>query len=158
MAGCFFPMNSSVNVEEVALPVTYALEVENAGHYCPADVDGVEIFMLDQEDGVYYQLKLDGIDVGAPVLGVLGGRLSFGNFLTEGTYSVEARYDIIGCPVQMLNSVDVIEDALPVVYNMTSDGDFCTGSSTFVHIDGSESTVQYRWVNSDDNSFSDWFV
>jgi len=49
------------------------------------------------EEGVGYQIKFNGKNLGAPVLAT-GQDLSFGVFRDEGTYTVDGITTLGGCP------------------------------------------------------------
>ncbi|WP_430814850.1 gliding motility-associated C-terminal domain-containing protein [Carboxylicivirga sp. RSCT41] len=154
--GCQYPMNGAVTVLEVALPTSYDLEATNNGRFCPGGV--VTITISGQQNGVDYELFQDNVSVSS-VTGTLDddtAPLSFGDFGIAGTYRVEARTTGVVCSSSMNNELILVEDALPVVFNVTSDGDYCTGGTTFLHLDGSESDVQYRWEREGDLVTGPW--
>ncbi|MCT4586782.1 MAG: gliding motility-associated C-terminal domain-containing protein, partial [Carboxylicivirga sp.] len=148
--GCQYPMNGVVNVVEVALPKSYDLIATNNGHFCPGDI--VSITISGQQNGIDYELFHNDVSV-AVVTGTIDddtAPLNLGDYGIAGTYRVEARTSGVVCSAPMNNELALIEDALPTVFNVTSDGDYCTGGTTFLHIDGSESDVQYRWEREGD--------
>lgn len=154
--GCKFPMNGVVSVVEVALPKSYDLEAANNGHFCPSDV--ITITISGQQNGVDYELFHNDVSV-VIVTGTLDddtAPLSFGDYGVAGTYRVEARTTGVVCSAPMNNELILVEDALPTVFNVTSDGDYCTGGTTFLHLDGSESDVQYRWEREGDLVTGPW--
>ena len=145
--GCFYPMNGSVNVLSIPLPKSFALNVENDGHFCEGDAEGVEIYLSGQQKDIIYRLYKDNVLVKSDT-----GRidaddviLSFGKHNEAGLYSVIAVTQGKGCEQAMDNDVMLIADPLPNIYDVTSDGDFCSGSVTYLHLSGSEPDVQYRW-------------
>ncbi len=156
--GCRYPMNGSVDVIEVALPASFDLMASNNGHYCIDDAVGVNITIEGQENGINYQLYRDGVLV-TTVTGTVddaNAPLSFGNYNVAGRYSVMAVTPVVGCMSAMNNEIDLIADPLPVVYDISSDGDYCTGSVTYLHLNGSEADVLYRWEREGDVATGAW--
>ncbi|MBS2213785.1 gliding motility-associated C-terminal domain-containing protein [Carboxylicivirga mesophila] len=154
--GCKFSMNGAVNVIEVALPKSYDLEATNNAHFCSGDM--VTITISGQQNGVDYELFHNDISVGI-VTGTIDddtAPLTLGDYGVAGTYRVEARTIGVVCSAPMNNELILIEDNLPTVYNVTTDGDYCTGGTTFLHLDGSESDVQYRWEREGDSVTGPW--
>ncbi len=156
--GCRYPMTGAVNVTKVALPASFDLEASNGGHFCVDDPTGVNITISGQETGVEYQLYRDGTFI-TSVTGTIddaNAPLSFGNYNVVGQYSVTAVVPTVGCSSPMNNEIVLIADPLPVVYDVTSDGDYCTGSVTYLHLNGSEADVQYRWERESDGAVGTW--
>ncbi|NPA36128.1 MAG: T9SS type B sorting domain-containing protein [Chlorobi bacterium] len=156
--GCTYPMNGSVNVISIPLPDAFDLNVENDGHFCEGDTIGVEISISGQQADILYNLYRDNVlvktDTGKIDDTTLA--LSFGKFTTAGLYSVTAVSQGIGCEQEMYNEVMLYEDPLPTVYDVTSDGDYCAGSTTYLHLNGSEPDVQYRWERENDATVGPW--
>ncbi|MBI9062186.1 MAG: gliding motility-associated C-terminal domain-containing protein [Marinilabiliaceae bacterium] len=159
-SGCEFPMNGSVDVQTIALPVTHNLEATNGGHYCFGDGTGLQLWLAGQELGVEYQLYLGGVAQGTPITGTvtdIATPLFFpGTFLTTGTYSVTATIPGVGCQSPMNNTLDIVVDPLPFAFDVTSDGDYCTGSVTYLRLNGSEADVEYRWEREGDAATGSW--
>ncbi len=159
-SGCEFPMNGSVDVQTIALPVTHNLEATNGGHYCFGDGTGLQLWLAGQELGVEYQLYLGGVAQGGPITGTVTDNatpLFFpGTFLTTGTYSVTAAKPGVGCQSPMNNTLDIVVDPLPFAFDVTSDGDYCTGSVTYLRLNGSEADVEYRWEREGDATTGPW--
>nr|WP_319398089.1 gliding motility-associated C-terminal domain-containing protein [uncultured Carboxylicivirga sp.] len=157
--GCVFPMNNTVVIVEDALPVIYNVMAENDGHYCVDNPNGVEIYLDDQEDGVEYQLYRDNSPVGSPITGVTGsGILSFGSYTEEGVYTVSASNQATSCSEWMNGQVTVISDPLPTGFVVSTDGDYCTGGTTFIYLSGSETGVEYRWEREGDLATGAWIT
>ncbi|MCU4155771.1 gliding motility-associated C-terminal domain-containing protein [Carboxylicivirga sp. A043] len=148
-SGCTYYMSGTVTVERVSLPAAFNLLAEDNGHYCANDGDGVELTLDVSEPTISYQLLLDGNPVGTPIT---GGTLTFGNHLAEGVYTVEASTGSPSLCVVTSNAIDVTKDVLPTKYPIVSDGDFCQGETTFLHIDNSDTDVEYFWYNNDDGT------
>jgi gliding motility-associated-like protein len=160
-SGCRYPMTGSVDVLQVALPLSHDLLASNNGHFCAGDPVGVNITISGQQLGIEYQLYLEGNPVGAAVIGTvddMGAPLSFGTHNTAGHYSVIATVPVVGCQSAMNNELDLFEDALPDVFDVTTDGDYCTGSTTFLHLSGSEPNVEYRWEREGDALTGAWLL
>jgi gliding motility-associated-like protein len=142
-SGCTYYMNEVVTVEKVPLPAAFNLIAEDNGHYCPDDVDGVEIYLDAFEAGIDYQLYLDGNPVGAPINGIA----SFGNHLAEGEYTVIASTSSPSlCTVASTNSVNVVKDNVPVTITLQGDTEFCQGDVGNLFIVNPEGDVDYELV------------
>ncbi len=156
--GCRYPMNGTVDVVEVPLPAPFDLQATQDGHFCIDDVVGVNITIAGQETDIDYQLYRDAVLV-TTVTGTIDdplAPLSFGDYNVAGRYSVMAVTPDVGCLSAMNNEIDLIADPLPVVYDVTSDGDYCTGSVTYLHLNGSEADVLYRWERENDAATGEW--
>jgi len=145
--GCNYPMNGSVNVVSIPLPLAFDLNVENGGHFCEGDVVGVEISISGQQKDILYKLYRDNVFVTTDTGKVDDANmvLSFGSYHETGQYSVVAETQGKGCSEVMNNEIMLYEDPLPNIYDVTTDGDYCTGSVTYLHLNGSEPDVRYRW-------------
>ncbi len=153
--GCQLLMDGYADVTAVPTPTQFNVVADNDGHYCEGE-SGVAISIDSQEEGVEYNLYLDGTTLIETLTGsdALGTPLFFsGLHTTEGIYSVQASVPQVGCSSTMNNTIEVQIDALPTVFDLTSDGDYCSGSTTYIHLPGSESNVDYRWHNLDDGSY-----
>ena len=82
--GCAVTTSTVELAVQIVAPIAYA--VTGGGIYCQGST-GVAIGLENSELGVVYQLKRDGNNVGDVVNGT-GSSLSFGNFTTEGGYTV----------------------------------------------------------------------
>ncbi|HPO61758.1 MAG TPA: choice-of-anchor Q domain-containing protein [Candidatus Kapabacteria bacterium] len=104
---CENTMTGSVQVTINQLPLLFA--VTGGGSYCTGGT-GVVVGLEDSENGINYQLKLNGTNSGTPVAGT-GSAISFGLQTGEGTYTVEA---IIGtCTRTMTGSASISINPLP---------------------------------------------
>ena len=154
-SGCQFPMTGTANVSLISKPTAFNVVAENNGHYCEGD-PGVSISVDNQQEGVEYSLYFNGTTLIETVVGTdaLSTPLVFSGLQnTEGVYSVQARVPDVDCVTEMNNSVEIQVDALPTVFDLTSDGDYCSGSSTNINMPGSESNVNYALHNLDDDSY-----
>ncbi len=156
--GCNYPMNGSVNVVEISLPQAFDMNVENGGHFCEDDAVGVEITLAGQQRDVLYNLYRDGTLVATDTGKVDDATmiLSFGKYHEAGQYSVTATTQVNGCEQAMNNEVRLIADPLPVVYDVTTDGDYCAGDVTHLYLSGSEPDVEYRWERIEDGAIGTW--
>ncbi|MCW3787037.1 gliding motility-associated C-terminal domain-containing protein [Plebeiibacterium sediminum] len=154
-SGCQFPMTGYADVSVISNPTAYNVVADNNGHYCAGDA-GVSISIDNQEQGVDYSLYLNSTTLIETITGTdaVGTPLVFtGLQNTAGVYSVQARVPDVDCTTDMVNTVEVQVDALPTVFDLTSDGDYCSGSSTYINMSGSESNVNYSLHNLDDDSY-----
>lgn len=91
-----------------------------------------------------YQLYRDGIPVGSVVSGT-GLAISFGNQTTAGNYTVVATNSVTSCTSNMNGSVAVTIDPLPLAFNLTGGGGYCSGGAGVpVGLSGSEAGVNYQ--------------
>ncbi|MDX2134140.1 MAG: PKD-like domain-containing protein, partial [Saprospiraceae bacterium] len=86
VTNCTATMSGQAVVTANATPV--AFDVTGGGAYCTPGA-GLPVGLDGSETGVSYQLRLGGVDLGAPVAGT-GAALDFGNQATSGTYTVVA--------------------------------------------------------------------
>jgi len=114
---------SSVSINVNPLAAVY--DVTGGGSYCSGD-SGVEVTLSDSENGVSYQLYMDGTPVGAAVSGT-GSSISFGDQTAAGSYTVKATVVITGCENDMTASVDVNILPLPDIFEMTGGGSYPQG-------------------------------
>ena len=157
-SGCRYPMNGSVDVVKIPLPEKFDLVAENGGHFCIDDPVGVKVMLTGQQKDVVYDLYRNNVLVTTQT-GVVdddSAPLSFGSYNVEGLYTVLATEPGIGCNSSMNSNVSLVADSLPKVYNVSSDGDYCFGSTTYLHLDGSEPDVQYRWEREGDTQTGEW--
>lgn len=96
-------------VNAAPLPFT----VTGGGSYCNGS-GGVPVGLSGSSGSIYYQLQLNGVNVGSYLAGT-GNPLNFGNKTTPGTYTVFASNSITGCTRQMPGSVVVDVFPVPVV-------------------------------------------
>ena len=122
---CTNPMNANAVVIVNPLPVSYT--VGGGGSYCAGGA-GLAVVLSSSQTGVTYQLYNSGTAVGTPMAGT-GSSINFGNQTAAGTYTVLATRTATGCVNAMYSGAVVIVNPLPVVYNVTGGGTFCTGTS-----------------------------
>jgi hypothetical protein len=134
VTGCTSNMSGSAVITVNPLPTIYT--VSGTGNSC-AGGSGVALTLSGSQAGTSYQLyNSSGIATGGAVLGTGIGTLSLGSITTAGTYTVVAT-SIAGCSSNMTGSATVTINPLPIVYNVTSSGGYCTGGTGIpVHLDG----------------------
>jgi hypothetical protein len=91
------------------LPANYTV-TSNLPSYCEGGV-GVTINQSGSQAGVNYQLMLNGLPSGAPVLG--SGILNWSNQAAAGTYTVVATDNTTSCTSTMTGAAVVTENPLP---------------------------------------------
>ncbi len=120
--------------------------VAGGGSYCIGGA-GLHITLNSSSTGINYQLFRGTTSVGLPITGS-GSPLDFGLQTTAGTYTVAAVNILTGCTRTMFNSIAISVDSLPLVYDVTGGGSYCSGG-TGVHImtSGSQTGVNYQLYN-----------
>jgi len=94
--------------------------------------------------GINYQLKLGGANTGSPLAGT-GSALSFGSKVVAGTYTVIASNGVTGCTVPMSGNVVITLTPLPISFNVTGGGFYCSGGfGVSVGLSGSQIGVSYQ--------------
>ncbi|HEY6913249.1 MAG TPA: Ig-like domain-containing protein, partial [Paludibacter sp.] len=138
---CSQAMNGSATITVNAIPTIY--NVTGGGSYCSGG-SGVAIGLSGSETGVSYQLYSGASPVGSPISGT-GSAISFGNQTVAG-----ANYNVIAtnaasCTQAMNGSVSVTVNALPIIYNVTGGGSYCSGGSgVAIGLSGSQTGVSYQ--------------
>ncbi|MEO6759229.1 MAG: PKD-like domain-containing protein, partial [Saprospiraceae bacterium] len=97
------PITATVLVNPTPLST---FTVTGGGLVCTTDNIGVPVGLSGSQTNTTYQLKVNGVNTGAPVAGT-GGAISFGPQLTPGTYTVMATSTQGGCMATMTGSVTV---------------------------------------------------
>ncbi len=139
--GCVSAMNDSATVTVLALPTQHT--VTGGGSYCTGGI-GLHVGIDNADLGIKYQLVNGALSVGTPVDGV-GAPIDFGQFTAPGYYKVIATDTLTGCNATMTDSAIVIENPLPVVYNVTGGGAYCAGDAgVHVGLDGSATGIAYQ--------------
>ena len=127
--GCHSDMAGMATVSINRLPDTYAVTVDNTGHYC-SGASGPHISLAYSALGVGYQLMRGTTPVGAPISG-LSSQLDMGEQRVSGNYFIIAENAVTHCIDTMQNSVTVTRDSLPVRYTVgvTNGGSYCAGGT-----------------------------
>ena len=141
IASCTVTMSGSAHVTVAQSPNVFT--VTGGGLFCVGGV-GVVVGLSGSQPGVSYQLKKDGVNVGAAVVGT-GSTLDFGLQTSLGTYTVEAsktttsgaRINVemgvipsVTCTATMSGSATVAHD-LPTA-TITGAATVCKGASPVV--------------------------
>ena len=138
---CSANMTGSVNITVNPLPT--AFNVTGGGEYCAGGA-GLAVGLSGSQNGVSYQLHLNGNPVGAPVNGT-GAALSFGLQTAAGTYTVIGTNTSTLCDGPMTGSVSITINPLPLVFNLTGGGEYCEGDlGVVVGLSGSETGISYQ--------------
>ncbi|MBI3257942.1 MAG: PKD domain-containing protein [Ignavibacteriae bacterium] len=133
--------DNGTNLTINPLPTQYS--ITGSSSYC-AEGNGVVIGVSNSEIGVKYQLKRDGANVGSELSGNFLP-LSFGSQKTVGTYTVFATFTATGCTQRMSDSINLVVNPLPLQYNVTGGGSYCTGGSgNLVGLSNSQPGVAYQ--------------
>ncbi len=139
LTGCTNTMNNSATITVNPLPTVYTMN--GGGHYCSGGA-GVHIGLGGSDAGTTYKLYR-GTSLVSSVPST-GGALDFGLFTMPGVYSVVGT-DGLGCTNNMAGTVNVTIDPLPVVYNVTGTGGYCTGGAGLhVGLDFSSIGISYQ--------------
>ena len=142
--GCSNTMTGVANVLVMGQPAIKV--ITGGGNYCPG-TSGVHIGLNGSETGVVYQLYNGITTSGSPVAGT-GLPLDFGLRTAAGTYSIGAINSSTGCSIGMAGTATVGVSSLPVVYNVTGGGAYCTGGSGInVYLSGSDAGINYKLYN-----------
>lgn len=148
--GCKRFLTAEVDVRMIPLPkefnITGGSKVYNEvgdGTYCEGEL-GVAIGLSGSEFGVEYQIKLNGKNLGVPVLAT-GQDISFGFFTQEGTYTVEGITELAGCPRRMIGSITVRKIPTPTKFSIISQNTFCEGEDGVeINLSSSQPGVIYQ--------------
>jgi YVTN family beta-propeller protein len=139
---CSSTMNGSVTITSAATPSLF--NVTGGGSYC-AGGTGVTVGLGGSQNGMSYQLNLNGSPAGSPVNGN-GSTISFGNQTGAGTYTVTATNTGL-CAITMNGNVVVTINPLPTV-NAVSSQTICANTVTApVNFSGSVGGTTYNWAN-----------
>ncbi|MBK9247233.1 MAG: PKD domain-containing protein [Ignavibacteria bacterium] len=121
--GCSRQMTDSIQLVINPLPTKFT--VTGGGSYCNNGT-GVSVGLSNSQDGVSYQLRIDGVTNGSPINGT-GSAISFGNQTSVAGYTVSARNIATGCTQLMTGEVKVTINPLPTKYDVLGGGNFCEG-------------------------------
>lgn len=141
---CTNAMTGSVTVSVNPLPAVQS--VTGGGSYCAGGA-GVTVGLASSETGMLYQLYKNGTALSSYVGGT-GGAISFGAQHDNGEYTVMAINIATTCTRLMSGSATVNTNHLPVVYNVTGGGAYCSGGSgVTINLSGSSSGISYQLYN-----------
>ncbi len=141
ITSCAVNMSGSARVATLALPIAYT--VTGGGSFC-AGAPGARIGLDATTNGISYQLKLAGTDVGAPIIGA-GRSIDFGLQTAAGVYTVAAINPSTTCANNMVSSATIVVNAAPAVDTVSGTGSYCAGGvGVPVNLGGSVSGVRYQ--------------
>ncbi len=142
--GCTSTMTGVATVVVNSLPSAFS--VTGGGDFCPGG-SGVTVGLYGSVNGIRYQLYRGTTTVGAPVWGN-GLPVDFGLQTTSGVYTVVATDTATGCTKNMMGSATVGNYPLPVVYNVTGGGAYCSGGTGVnIGLSGSNSGITYHLIS-----------
>ena len=134
-AHCPGPVGSYTGVAVVsvnALPQIFIVTATNNGNYCQGS-SGVHLGLGDSENGMIYQLMLNGNPDGAPVNGT-GNAIDFGQRTGTGQYTVRGTNPMGNCEAMMTGVINVVMNPTPVIDFGTTTA--CKGDSTYFTVTG----------------------
>lgn len=130
--------NTSMASAVTLLPRPQVFNLLTTGVVC----EGTEVVLDNSQSGVSYELILNNaIVVGSAVAGT-GAAISFGPQYTPGTYSVLAHNLTSLCSEYMNGTVELVP--LPVVFNITPNGNHCPGQE--LGLSGSQPGILYQLI------------
>lgn len=142
--GCSATMTGSAAIN--ALPVsTYTLS--GGAALCPS-ASSVTLTLSNSEIGVNYQLKLTPPGgsigpVGTAVAGT-GSPITWPSQSAPGAYTVTATNPTTNCTATF-GSTSITSNPVPAVYNITGNGDVCTGATTAtITLSNSQTLTNYQ--------------
>ncbi len=150
--GCIYPMTGSVNVRKVTMPVKFILTATDDGYYCENSVDGVELTLSSQENGIEYYVVQGGAtltssevdNIPLPVIGGLSGdAISLGRYVTEESYFVNAVVPGVGCTTPTDEVIDINIVRNPNAVTLLGNTEFCDGGSEVLYINNPQTDVDY---------------
>ncbi len=128
--------------------------VTGGGSFCTASNEAV-VGLSGSQQGVAYQLLLDGNPTGAPVAGT-GAAISFGPQSQSGTYTAVATEDGTACSAAMNGSaVMVIDPAVAPAINAGSNTVPCGGTEPLQLNESGGEAVSWLWSGPDNFQSTD---
>jgi len=144
--GCNRLMTGSATVVVNTLPGPH--NVTGGGSYC-ASGTGVSIGLNGSDPGVNYQLYEGATAIGSPIPGT-GIALTFGTYTATGIYTIVGSNTTNSCVNNMPGSATIGTYPLPVVYNATGGGNYCSGGAGVnITLNNSNSGITYQLYNTD---------
>ena len=129
-------------------PTPTIYNVSGGGTLCSGE-PGVSINLSDSENGVTYELYLNGVATGTTISGT-GSAISFNNLTTAGTYTVAGVIDATSCGDLMSGSADIIvSGTAPTVTVAPVSDSICSGQSVNLTatVSTTPSTVPVSFTN-----------
>jgi len=143
--GCQATMSGTTTISVNPLPALH--NVTGGGSFCVGGT-GVHIGVDATNSGINYQLYNGATAVGAPIPGNTGFPIDFGLQTGLGIYTVKATNTTTGCTVNMTGTATIGTYPLPIVFNVTGGGNYCSGGSGVnVGLSGSTVGVTYQLWN-----------
>jgi hypothetical protein len=145
--GCTAAMTGTAEVNANALPSTHMV-LSLGSSYC-AGGEGIHVLLGSSTPGISYQLYRSGtIAMGSPMTGT-GMSLDFGAQTAAGVYTVKAMETTTGCEAQMSGNPSIAINPLPVAYNVTGGGGYCSGTAgAEITLSNSATGVTYQLYTS----------
>lgn len=138
--GCTRAMSGTAVVSVNAAPAVQS--VTGGGAYCAGGAGSI-VGLSGSQIGVNYTLS-NGTATPVTISGT-GGSLTFGSMLSAGIYTVTATDASTSCTSTMAGAATVSVNSLPLEYNVTGGGGYCTGGSgVVIGLDGSQTGVNYQ--------------
>lgn len=135
--GCTLLMTGTASIN--ALPIAYT--VGGGGQICTGSTGSVTL--SNSQIGINYQLRLNGVDSGAPLAGT-GALLAFSNLSVAGTYTINATNPATNCSLLMTGNTTLTVSILPTVYTVSGGGASINGSMLSVQLSNSQAGVNYQ--------------
>ncbi len=108
-SGCTIGMSGQAVVAVDSLPMDFP--VHGGGQICQGDI-GPDIFLLNSQQNIVYDLYLNGQFTGNSITGT-GFTIDFGPHAQSGYYTVIANNTETGCARQMTGSAQIIVNVIP---------------------------------------------
>ena len=142
--GCRNAMAGTANVSVNPLPRTYL--VSGGGAYCNGGI-GLHVVTNGSEVGTSYQLYVDAVATGLPVIGD-GNSIDFGLQTASGHYTVIATNQSTLCSKNMTGGADIIINPTPTANNVMGGGNYCVGGAgRDIYLDNSQAGFEYKLYN-----------
>ena len=143
--GCMATMTGTTTIVVNPLPVLHT--ITGGGNYCIGGT-GTAVGLDGSNTGTSYQLYNGAVAMGSPMPGSTGSPINFGLQTGLGIYTVVATNTTTGCVNTMTGSVTIGTYPLPVVFNVTGGGNYCSGGTGVnAGLSGSVAGVNYQLWN-----------
>ncbi len=147
LTSCMTNLMGSAVVGVNPLPTVYA--VTGGGNYCMGGI-GVNVNLSGSSVGTNYDLYLGGFIIPGTTVAGTGSAISFGLQTLPGVYTVVATDAVLptACTKVMAGSATVVVNSLPIAYNVTGGGEYCSGGTgRAIGLDGSTAGIRYQLTN-----------